>query len=197
VKGRVLGLALLLAAPPARAQRAEVSLLAGYATAGDIDQKAPQFQELAIASSFTWGLTAGWFFTPRLGVEASWARRESALALATRSVETDLFDVNLDQVHGSFVYQFGDADARFRPFLLAGLGAAIFSSPDLDSETKLALAAGGGLKWLPSRRLGVRLQARYNPTHLNDKSSDFCDPFGFCQGWLHQLELMGGMSVRF
>jgi opacity protein-like surface antigen len=193
-----LALAVLLATTvPAWAQRAEVALQAGYATAGGIDQKAPQFQELQIGSSFTWGLTAGYFFTPRMGLEASWARRESALALSTRSVETDLFDVNLDQVHGSFVYQFGDEAARVRPFLLAGLGAAIFSAPDLDSETKLALAAGGGIKWFPSRRLGVRLQARYNPTHLNDTSSEFCDPFGFCQGWLHQLELMGGMSFRF
>jgi hypothetical protein len=28
-------------------------------------------------------------------------------------------------------------------------------------------------------------------------SSDFCDPFGFCQDWLHQLELTAGVLVRF
>jgi len=34
-------------------------------------------------------------------------------------------------------------------------------------------------------------------TYLNDASSDFCDPFGFCQDWLHQLELTAGVVVRF
>jgi hypothetical protein len=28
-------------------------------------------------------------------------------------------------------------------------------------------------------------------------SSDFCDPFGFCQDWLHQFELTLGVVVRF
>jgi hypothetical protein len=38
---------------------------------------------------------------------------------------------------------------------------------------------------------------RLVPTYLNDASSDFCDPFGFCQDWLHQLELTAGVDVRF
>jgi hypothetical protein len=47
------------------------------------------------------------------------------------------------------------------------------------------------------RVIGARLQAKYTPTDLNDKGSDFCDPFGFCQDWLHQFELTGGVVVRF
>jgi hypothetical protein len=43
----------------------------------------------------------------------------------------------------------------------------------------------------------VRFLARYTPTYLNDGSSDFCDPFGFCQEWLHQVELTGGVIFRF
>ena len=107
-----------------------------------------------------------------------------------------MFDVTIDQIQGSFVYQLGGADARWRPFLCAGAGAAIFSSTDITSETKLALNAGAGLKWLPSKRLGARLSARYVPTYLHDASSDFCDPFGFCQDWLHQFELTAGVVVR-
>ena len=34
-------------------------------------------------------------------------------------------------------------------------------------------------------------------TYLNDASSDVCDPFGFCQDWLHQFELTAGVVVRF
>jgi hypothetical protein len=60
----------------------------------------------------------------------------------------------------------------------------------------IALDVGAGLKWLPSKRLGARLQARYVPTYLHDASSDFCDPFGFGQDWLHQFELTAGVVVR-
>ena len=108
-----------------------------------------------------------------------------------------MFDVTIDQFQGSVVYQFGSAASRFRPFVTAGAGAATFSSTDIDSETKLSLGIGAGVKWLPSKRLGARLQAKYTPTHLNDKGSDFCDPFGFCQDWLHQFELSGGVVLRF
>ena len=43
----------------------------------------------------------------------------------------------------------------------------------------------------------MRAQARYVPTMLNDESSDFCDPFGFCQWSLQKFELMGGVVIRF
>ena len=96
------------------------------------------------------------------------------MALTTAEASAEMFDVTIDQIQGSFVYQFGGADARWRPFLFAGAGAAIFSSTDITSETKFA-------QWLPSKRLGARLSARYVPTYLNDASSAFCDPFGFGQ----------------
>jgi hypothetical protein len=41
------------------------------------------------------------------------------------------------------------------------------------------------------------LSARYTPNYLHDASSDFCDPFGFCRDWLHQLELTPGVAFRF
>jgi hypothetical protein len=86
--------------------------------------------------------------------------------------------------------------ARIRPFLTAG-AAAILSATDLDSETKLSFGLGADIKWLPSKWIGARLQAKYMPTYLNDTGSDICDPFGFCQSWLHQFELSGGVVLRF
>ena len=42
------------------------------------------------------------------------------------------------------------------------------------------------------------LFGRYKPTMLNDEDeADFCDPFGFCQGTLSQIEFAGGAIVRF
>jgi outer membrane protein W len=194
---RLLTFLTFLSAAPAFSQGLEVTALGGYTTAGSLEHDTRTLEELKLAGSFTWGASVGFFFSEHLGVEASWARVGSGVELATAQASQEMFDVTIDQLQGSLVYQFHDAESRVRPFVTAGAGAAIFSSTAIDSETKLSFGIGGGLKWLPTRRFGARLQVKYTPTYLNDEGSDFCDPFGFCQGWLHQLELTGGLVLRF
>ena len=102
------------------------------------------------------------------------------------------------QVQASFVYQLGGDDASLQPFLSAGLGATFFSADEAENETKLAPVLAAGLKWFPSSgNVGARLMARYNPTHLDDSGAELCDPFGFCQSWLQQFQLLGGVTFRF
>jgi hypothetical protein len=192
-----LAVLVLLVASPAFAQRTEVTLLGGYTTAGDIDRKALGIEELKIDGSFTWGLAAGYFLSERIGIEASWTRQQSALVIGTSSGSAELFDITLGLLQGSVVYQLGAADDALRPFALAGLGATFLGATDLEGETKLGLGLGAGVKWFPSGRVGGRVQARYVPTLLSDSDAEVCDPFGFCQGTLHQFELTGGVVVRF
>lgn len=194
---RHLPFVLVLSAAPAFSQGLEVSASAGYTTPGGLEPRAAGVTDLKLAGAFTWGASAGYFFSPRFGVEASWARQESALEIGSAAGSAEMFDVHVDQLQGSFVLQLGAAESSLRPFLSAGAGAALFSAPNLDGEAKLAFNLGAGLKWLPSRRFAARVQARYTPTYLHDASADFCDPFGFCQDWLHQLELTGGVVLRF
>jgi opacity protein-like surface antigen len=193
----ILAAALLLGASPAFAQRTEVSVLGGYTTPGDIEMKAAGIEELEAGGGFTWGVEAGWFFTDHFGFEASWVRQEGAVTIGTAAGSADLFEMNATLLHGSVVYRFGPDNARLVPFVSAGAGAAFLSADDLEGETKFAWTLGAGLKWFASERVGVRVQARYVPMMLNDESSEFCDPFGFCQGSLNQFELMGGLVLRF
>jgi opacity protein-like surface antigen len=194
---RLLTFLAFLSAAPALSQGFEVTALAGYTTPGSLEHDTRTVEDLKLAGSSTWGASAGFFFSPRLGVEASWARVGSGVELSTAQASQEMFDVTIDQLQGSFVYQFGAAESHLRPFVTAGAGAAIFTSTDIESETKLSFGVGAGLKWLPSKWLGARLLAKYTPTYLNDKGSDFCDPFGFCQDWLHHFELTGGVVVHF
>jgi len=194
---RLLTVIMFLGAAPAFPQGFEVAALVGYTTPGSLEHDARTVDDLKLAGSFTWGASAGYFFSPRIGVEASWARVGSGVELSTAQASQEMFDVTIDQLQGSFVYQFGGSESRWRPFIIAGAGAALFSSPGLDGEAKLSFGVGLGLKWLQSRRFGARLQARYTPTYLHDAGSDFCDPFGFCQDWLNQFDVIGGVAVRF
>jgi opacity protein-like surface antigen len=193
----LLTAAALFAAAPAFSQGLELAFFGGYTTPGALEHDARTVEDLTLQGSVTWGVSVGYGFAPRLGVEASWARQESGLELTSGGVSAEMFDMTVDQIQGSLVYLLGGADARVRPFLSAGAGAAIFGATDIASESKLAFNFGAGLRWLPSSRLGVRLSARYSPTYLNDAGSDVCDPFGFCQGWLHQVELTAGLVLRF
>ena len=195
---RLLAIAVGLAAAPAWAQYTEVGAALGYTTPGDIDRKAPQFQELAIEGSFTVGLQGARFFNPHVGLEVTWTRQHSAVSLTNNAGSAELFDVHADQVQASFAYQLGGEDATLQPFVLAGIGATFFGADEPEDETKLAPLLAAGLKWFPyGSGWGVRVEARYSPTHLDDSGSDFCDPFGFCQSWLQQFQFLGGVTLRF
>jgi opacity protein-like surface antigen len=190
-------LALLLVAAPAWAQQFEAAGLLGYTTAGSLDQVARNLEDLEIGGGFTWSGEFDYFFSPHLGVEGSWARREGALTLTTSSGTGELFEIDVDQLLGSVAYQWGVDGAKIRPFVVGGIGATFFSADDIPSETKFAWAAGGGVKLFLHRKIGIKIQGKFNPTILNDESSDFCDPFGFCSSSLSQFELLSGAVFRF
>jgi opacity protein-like surface antigen len=189
---------LLAGAASARAQSWELSLLAGYTPSASLDRKAPELDQLAVRGGFTWGAQVGRSFGRRWAVEAIWTLQQSALQVETAAGKSDLFLFDLGDLHADVVYHFADRDAQLRPFLFAGVGATFFSGGELPSETKLSLGLGGGAKYFPWESIGFRGHVRYKPVLLDDEGAgDFCDPFGFCQSWLNQLELVGGVVVRF
>ena len=159
---RLLACLAFLSASPAFSQGFDAAFLGGYTTPGGIETGALGIQGLELEGSFTWGASASYFFSPRMGVEVSWVRQDSALEIATNAGSAEMFDVNVDQLQGSLVFRLGGPESRVRPFLSAGAGAAFFSAPNLDSETKLSFGLGAGIEWLPSRRVG---RASASPLH--------------------------------
>jgi hypothetical protein len=192
-------MALLAAASLSEAQSWEVSGLAAYTPSVDLDRRAPELDQLDIRGGFIWGVQGARLFTPRWGAEVLWTEQASALEVGTAAGKTDLFTMTVRQLQGHAIYEFRNAaDARLRPFAFGGLGATFFSADDLESETKLSIGLGGGVKYFPWRTIGIRGHFRYKPTMLNDEDAgDFCDPFGFCQGTLQQIEFAAGAVLRF
>ena len=191
-------IALLGAARPARGQSFEVSGLAGYTPSADLANTAPELTGTGIRGGFTWGLQGGWLLTPRWGVEALWTQQSSAQTIDTGSGSAELYTMTVRQLHGDAVYHLRSADARLRPFVFGGLGTTFFSADDLESETKFSFGLGAGVKYFRWNAIGIRAHFRYKPTMLNDEdAADFCDPFGFCQGTLQQVEFAGGVVFRF
>lgn len=196
--GLVMVILCTMAAASAEGQSWEVTGLAGYTPSVELELEAPELDEVAIRGGFTWGVQAGRLLTPRWGVEALWMRQESALEIDAAGDRADLFKLRADQIQGNVLFHFGAPGSRFQPFALAGAGATIFSADDLQSETKLSFGFGAGLKFFPWRAVGIRGHFRYKPHALSDEdAAPFCDPFGFCQNWLRQVEFAAGAVVRF
>jgi len=198
--GRLSVCLVLLVSSPAHAQQVEIVPLAaiGVTMATDIKRTAPEIDELRIKTGITWGGQVGYFFSTHWGADALLTRQETALEVGTSAGRADLFNMKATKLHGNLVYQFGSSDARVRPFLFAGLGTTFFSARDLKSETKLSSGIGGGLKYFPRSNVGMRLHLRATPTWLDDDTNDnFCDPFGFCQGSLQQIEVMAALVLRY
>jgi opacity protein-like surface antigen len=193
----LLTLICVAAAVPASARQLEITPLASFSTAAEIDQTAATVDDLSISRGFTWGAQASYFVTTHLGVEALWAYQSTVMSMSADSGTSDLFSMKTNQIHGNVVYQFRDGLAVVRPFVFGGIGATLFSAPDLESETKASWTVGGGLKWFVQPHVGLKAHARYTPTELSDTSATVCDPFGFCQGSLTKLEFAGGAVFRF
>lgn len=191
-------LVLLALSTPASAQSWEMSGMAGRTQSASLDNKAPELSDLDVQGGFTFGIEAARFFTPRWGAEVLWTEQSSALQLETGNGGADLFSMTVRQLHGNAVMQFGATDSRLHPFVFAGLGATFLTGDNLESETKLSFGLGAGVKYFPWKTIGVRGQVRYKPTLLNDEDAGrYCDPFGFCQGNLHQIEVAVGAVIRF
>ena len=190
--------AILLADSPARAQSWEASGFAGLTPSATIDQRAFELSAVDVRSGFTWGVQGTRFFTPAWGAEVVWTQQRTALELGTSDGRADLFTMTVRQLHGNVVYRFGGTGATWQPFVFGGLGATFFSAETVESETKFSPDVGGGLKYFPRAAVGAAAHVRYKPSFLDDTSSaDFCDPFGFCQGTLQQIEFVGAVVLRF
>ena len=185
-------------AAPSLAPAWEMSGMIGHTQSAGLDKKATELSDLDVEGGFMFGIQFARFFTPKFGIEALWTEQSSALQLETGDGGANLFSMAIRQLHGNAVYQLGAADARLRPFVFAGLGATFLTGDELQSETKMSFGIGGGVKYFPWQTIGIRGHVRYKPTLLNDEEAGrYCDPFGFCQGTLKQIEFAFGGVIRF
>ena len=194
-----VGLLTMSIAATASAQSSvELSGFGGFTPAVSLEQHAAELTDVKLRGGFTWGIGGAGFLTPNLGAEIVFSQQASALEAVTAAGSADLYRITLAQLHANIVYQFGDGEAKWRPFVFGGAGATFFAARDLESATKASFGFGGGLKYFPGKTIGVRGQVRFKPTWLNDDANAGpCEPFGFCQGYLRPFEISAGVSIRF
>ncbi len=146
---------------------------------------------------------------PGVKVVFLWAREFSTLQ-AKNGRSEDLTDMNVDNYHAIFTYNWGDEDAVTRPFLFGGLGATSFAPEDIggqaiDGETRFSGTWGGGVKIYPTPTVGFTAMARWTPNYIkSDPAGVWCSPYWFYGCYVvgdpqyaNQFEFSGGLSFRF
>ena len=193
-----IGVIVLLVAIPAGAQSVELGMMVGFTPSTSLDRQADELDEVSLEGGVNFAISAAKFLNEHWGVAGEWGQHFSGFGIETGGTPSTLYDIDIAHFHGYAIYRFGGADAKTRPFVFGGAGIKYFSARDLETETKLSFGLGGGLSYFVSRSLAIEGRFTYKPTMLNDSDAgDFCDPFGFCQSALQQIEVMGGVRFRF
>ena len=200
----------LIAASAAWAQdpRVEISGTAGWTfsdgvNVGSIDDSPI---EVGPKDAFSWGARLGFNLSPN--VELGFLFASQATDLEATGVINRTVPQNVYNYHGYFAYNFGDADASVRPYLLGGLGATQYGSLDtalgqVGGETQFSTTWAAGLKLFPSPNIGIRLEGRWTPTYIKtDPEGYWCDPYWGCYTvgdaqYANQFELSAGINLRF
>lgn len=192
----------LLAMPAAAQSSYEMGGFVGFTPSASLDRSAAQLDGTSVDGGVIFGIDGAAFLSQHFGVEAEWAQQSSGFSFETRQQAADtsvrLYDITVAHLHAHAVYRFGEAAAKMRPFVFGGGGATFFSAHDLESETKMSLALGGGLIYAVSPAIAIEGRFGYRPIMMNDSAAgDFCDAFGYCQSTLQQFDFLGGVKIRF
>lgn len=205
----ILTLLCLVAIAPAVAaaqesglRRIEVTPFAAQRGGGSFDSNGTQNFNLDSSAAFGGSLGIPWSDIGDLEV---WYSRQSA-ALQPNAGDAAQ-DVELQYLHVGGTYLF-DTRANVVPFVVVTAGAARISPdvPEAGGDTFLSFGVGGGLKWNPGSRVGLRLDGRIIGTVIDSDSQFLCvfepDTGSACQiasssQFLWQGEVQLGVVFRF
>ena len=217
---RVAGLGVLLvlaSVAPAAAQRVEVSGTLGWTISDGVDGDGVLagdgniYNEVDVTDAASWGFGVGFLTSDNVEVGFLFSQQMSSLEVkGTNTLE--LGDMNVNSYHGYVGYNFGDVDAKVRPYILGGIGATSYGSVSFNArgttletggETQFSTTWGAGVKFLPSKGVGARIGVQWTPTYIkSDAEGWWCDPWYGCYvvgdaQYSNQLQLQGGVTFRF
>jgi len=199
---------LMLLAATAFGQNFEITAFGGGQINGGMDLSTSVFHRIEVRNGTNYGLGAGYLLGDHFSAEFTWTyNKADTVAQPQGGVSSvKLFNLDTNQYFGNFLFHFANRETPLRPFLLLGAGATNLhpAVTGLKGATRFAFAVAGGAKYNFSRRLGLRLQAKWSPTYLTTTSDGiWCDPFwGGCwvvgnSHFLHEFDATAGLTLRF
>ncbi len=180
---------LLVGVSSVQAQREfEITPFGGSRFGGSIGESTAinptvSYDDIRIKSSVDYGILADYTLFPSLQGEFMWNRQPTELGGhdALANTTTNLTSANLDEFEWGVLYSFRSPEARIRPFVVGGLGFTHFSAGQLlGFYNRFSYNLGGGMKYFFTDHIGLRLEARWSPSHTTTGLATYCDPFYGC-----------------
>ena len=209
---------VMLAAVPAFAQKAEVGVTFGWVFNDGVSGNSipvagvGTFNRLDPKDAFGWGIDLGFFVGgPNTEVGFMFSQTPSTLQ-AGGTTTVDIGNMNITNYHGTFTYNFGESDAKVRPYVFGGLGATNFGSVDytttrrtgtINGISRFSTTWGAGVKIYGSGKVGGRFGVRVTPAYIkSDAVGWWCDPYWGCYlvgdaQYANQFEIGGGITFKF
>lgn len=219
------GVAFVVTGSMAMAQdkKVEVGVNFGYTLSEGVDIT-PTLTSLGTVTKInptngsSWGLNFDYLATQKFSIGFLWDKQNNKLnADLQGGGNFDLAENNTYNYHGVFTYHLGGEDSPIRPYFFGGLGATHFAGGKLllqvtpaptatsvSSETQFSTTWGGGVKFFPSKSVGVKLEMRWTPTYIkSDPEGIWCG--GYYWGcWVvgesdysNQFKMAAGVIFRF
>ena len=192
-----LALMLLLLAGRVVAEGFEFIPFTGFRFGGSLEDQDSEYNR-DLEEGGDWGFVLGHTASHNTRYELLYSYQDSGLA--DKTDPDNAFDLEIHYLHLG-----GTVDIsreRFTPFVSGGLGLTRMNPHriDLEDETLFSLSLGGGLKWYPTNRLGLRLEVRGYGSLTDSNSTLFCD--GGCNlrvggSLLPQFETNLGLIFKF
>jgi opacity protein-like surface antigen len=172
---------LILIAAPASLSAAgdlEFTPFTGHRVGGTFELD-NHYHGLAIDHSTDWGFTISQTASKSTRYEFLYSHQDSSLADTTDPNNAFGLDIHYLHLGGTVdVSPFEHAEDKVTPYLTGGLGMTIMdpSHRGYEEETRFSLSVGGGLKWYPTQRLGIRFEMRGYSTLIDSNEALFCNP---------------------
>jgi len=211
-------LAAFVAAPAAAQTRVEAGAMFGWTFSDGVSGDAVLggdgnlYDRVDPKDSFSWSLRFGVVTEGNVEFGFLYGRQESKMVIAGTN-EREIGSFPVSNYHGYVGYNFGDVDAKVRPYLFFGLGATSYSQVDFisangvprstSSETQFSTTFGTGIKAFFNPHVGLQTGVRWTPTYIkSDPGGYWCDPYWGCYlvgsaQYSNQFEFSAGLVFKF
>jgi hypothetical protein len=186
----VLVISVLLAAPDARAQTVELTVLGGLGFGGELIAT-PGYESVPLQAGILYGGAFNVEFFPRWRFEALVMREESKVS---GPVYGSYVDVDVDRYMGG-ILSHDRLSARFD--ILGGimLGATRYRPAGYEGEWWFTLGVAAGVKTYVTRRIGFRFEARGYYTPVVISGATICGGHGCIIGYTGTGTFQGDVTA--
>jgi opacity protein-like surface antigen len=137
------------------------------------------YNSLDIDHATDWGFTISRSASRSTRYEFLYSHQDTTLADTTDP--DNAFGLDIHYLHLGGTVDVSSLDykrEKITPYITGGFGMTFLnpSHGSYNDETRLSLSVGGGLKWYPTDRLGIRFEMRGYSTLIDSNETLFCEP---------------------